>query len=72
MSFRATTIFSVGIGYSEDNDATCARACTPASVRPEPCGSTLSPVIRFQASANVPCTLGRSGCTCQPLNSEPS
>ena len=33
-------------------DATWPRACTPASVRPEPCGSTRSPVTLSMASDN--------------------
>ena len=34
--------------------ATCASACTPASVLPDPCGSTFSPVTRPMAEASVP------------------
>ena len=32
--FTAFRKLSVGIGFSKENAATCARACTPASVRP--------------------------------------
>ena len=52
--------------------ATWASACTPASVRPEPWGSTFSPVKRPMAEASVPCTVFRPGCTCQPAKSAPS
>jgi hypothetical protein len=62
----------VGTEDSVTNVITCASACTPASVRPEPCGNTFSPVIRPMAEASVPCTVLASGCTCQPENSAPS
>src|SRR5262249_22801068 len=47
-------------------------AWPPASVRPDPCGKTFSPVNRPITVASVPCTLGASGCTCQPQKSVPS
>src|ERR1700758_2721817 len=35
--FSARSRFGGGIGDVSATDATCASACTPASVRPEPC-----------------------------------
>src|SRR5215468_1164302 len=72
MSFSAFWKFSVGTGENVTNVTFCASACTPASVRPEPCGNTFSPVIRPMAKASVPCTVAASGCTCHPENSDPS
>src|ERR1700730_2186225 len=72
MSFNALTRFCAGMDDSVVNVATWARACTPASVRPEPCGKTFSPVTRPIAEASVPWMVAASGCTCHPENSEPS
>jgi len=72
MSFKAFTKFAGGMGDSAANVATWPRACTPASVRPEPCGKTFSPVTRPIAEARVPWIVAASGCTCHPENSEPS
>ncbi len=55
-----------GMGAARRKLATWPRAWTPASVRPEPCGRTSSPVIRLRAAASVPWTVGSLGCTCQP------
>src|SRR5579872_2622080 len=72
ISFKALTRFSAGMGDLVVNVATWARAWTPASVRPEPCGKTFSPVTRPIAEASVPWMVAASGCTCHPENSEPS
>src|SRR5258708_36257571 len=72
MSFRAFRKFSVGIGDPVENELTCASACTPASVRPDPCGRTFWPVNRPIAEASVPWIVAASGCSCQPEKSVPS
>ena len=56
-----------GDGAASEKVATWARAWTPVSVRPEPWGRTVSPVMRWMAWASVPCMVGRLGWICQPL-----
>ena len=53
-SFNALRKFWLGTADAVAKLATWASACTPASVRPEPCGNTVSPVNRPIAKANVP------------------
>src|ERR1044071_5455382 len=50
----------------------CPRACTPASVRPDPRADTGAPQSRSSASSITPCTVRWAGCLCQPLNPAPS
>src|SRR5579862_2955446 len=72
MSLRARIQFSTGIAEAVAKLTTWASACTPASVRPDPWGSTFSPLKRPMAEASAPCTVVRPGCTCQPAKSAPS
>ena len=51
--FSASWRFAAGMGAFSEKEATCARACTPASVRPEPWGSTSSPVRRRRCSGSL-------------------
>ena len=66
------TRFSGGMGDCVPKLATWPRACTPASVRPEPWGRMFSPVTRPMANANAPWTVADPGWTCHPENSVPS
>src|SRR5438552_12917418 len=52
--------------------ATCASACTPASVRPAPLTRTSSPQIALTACSSAPCTVGALSWICQPENGVPS
>jgi len=54
MSFRAFTNWLAVWAIQIAKVATWPRACTPASVRPEPCGKTFSPVTRPIAEARGP------------------
>ena len=60
-SFSAMTRFSGGMGDWVAKVATWPRACTPASVRPEPWGKTFSPVTRSMAEASVPWIVAAPG-----------
>src|SRR5216683_884724 len=62
----AARSFSGVICFSSWTLATWPSACTPASVRPEPCTTTSRPSIRESARVNSPCTVRSSPCICQP------
>jgi hypothetical protein len=72
MSFSAITRLGAGIGESVWKLATCARAWTPASVRPEPCSTASWRMTRATASATVPWTVITPGWVCHPAKSVPS
>ena len=55
LSRISALISSVVILHSVLKFATCALACTPASVRPEPWISTSSPVIFVKICSSLPC-----------------
>jgi hypothetical protein len=47
--------------------ATCARACTPASVRPAHTSATGAAATRASAASIAACTLRACDWVCQPL-----
>src|SRR5215475_8602066 len=51
---------------------TCAKACTPASVRPAPCRSRFGPSTSCAALRISPMTVRAFFCSCQPLYPAPS
>src|ERR1035438_1941894 len=60
-----------GMGFSMLNAATCANACTPASVRPLPATCTGWPSMAERISSSRPCMVGRPGCTCLVTEKDP-
>ena len=53
---------SVSQSFVRSTWATWPSACTPASVRPAPCTSTVSPQNAAIAAVSVPCTDGPLSC----------
>jgi len=53
-------------------DATCPKACTPVSVRPDPITVQGRFARRESASSSTPWTVRWSGCSCHPRKADPS
>src|SRR5256714_41168 len=61
-----------GLAASVSKCATCARACTPRSVRPAAVTAIASPAMAASAFASTSCTPPPPGCVCQPRKRLPS
>ena len=70
--FIANGNFSIGKFEFVLKFATCAYACTPASVLLVPLIFTSQPHTVLNAFSTAPCTVGLSGCLCHPEKPVPS
>lgn len=73
----ATDSFFIAISgfhpYGRWKFATCPAACTPASVRPDPCTYTGKPAMRSNTFSSLPCIVfSVLPCFCQPSYRVPS